>query len=144
MFAGETDGAEKAARIAGWFSDYTEFKSHGRRVSRDEARGLGLKVVDLEADDVLQDRILAVHHAVQHTLSGTGLVKGIENHHGRAWFIVQHLVLSRVLPHLHRLQGRNRYSRLAARSAAGSNADVADTGLTTYRANNGGQQRLTR
>lgn len=96
MFKDDTDADEKSERIAAWFSDYSAFKSHGRRVSRDEARELGLRVVDLEADDELQNRILAVHHAIQHTLSGTGLVKGIENHHGRAWMLVQHVVVNPV------------------------------------------------
>lgn len=92
MFKGDADANEKADRIAEWFSNYSRFKSHGRRVSRDEARDLGLRIVDLEADDELQDRILAVHHSIQHTLSGTALVKGIENHHGRAWMLLQQVM----------------------------------------------------
>jgi len=85
MFAGEADGAQKAKAAAAWFADFAAFRSHSRRVSRDDAREQGLKVLDLEQDDDLQDAILSVHHAVQHTLSGTQAGKIIENHHGRAW-----------------------------------------------------------
>lgn len=85
MFDGDADGAQKAKDAAAWFADFAAFRSHSRRVSRDDARAQGLKVLDLEQDDDLQDAILSVHHAVQHTLSGTPTGKIIENHHGRAW-----------------------------------------------------------
>jgi hypothetical protein len=85
MFAGEPDAHEKAEGAAKWFADFTAFRSHGRRVSREEARGQKLKVTDLEADDELQDAMLSVHHAFSHTLAGTPAFKLIENHHGRAW-----------------------------------------------------------
>ena len=85
MLAGESDAAQKAAAAAKWFADFTEFRSHGRRVSREEARARDVHVVDLEDDDELQDAVLSVHHAIQHTLAGTATAKLIENHHGRAW-----------------------------------------------------------
>lgn len=90
MFAGEDGAAERAQGAAAWFSEYPEFRSHGRRVNRQAARDQGLKVVDLEADDQLQDAILSVHHTVRLTLSGTPAAKLIENHRGRAYIeIVQ-------------------------------------------------------
>ncbi len=85
MFAGDADGADKAKKAAAWFSDFAAFRSHSRRVSREDAKEQGLKIIDLEDDDELQDAILSVHHAAQHTLSGTPTGKIIENHHGRAW-----------------------------------------------------------
>jgi len=85
MFKDDPKRDERAASVAKWFSAYEHFRSHGRRVSRDEAKKQGLRVVDLEADQGLQDAVLSVHHACQHTLSGTGTNKIIENHHGRAW-----------------------------------------------------------
>ena len=50
-------------------------------------------MTDLEADDDLQDAMLSVHHAVAHTLSGTGAAKLIENHKGRAWIQMSQVVL---------------------------------------------------
>lgn len=85
MFVGDPEAKAKAAAVAAWFADFASFKSHGRRVSREDVRNQGLNVTDLESDDELQDAVLSVHHAVAHTLSGTACVKLIENHHGRAW-----------------------------------------------------------
>jgi hypothetical protein len=85
MFSGDTDAHAKAEAAAKYFADFTAFRSHGRRVSRDDARAHGLKVIDLEEDGDLQDAMLSVHHAMNHTLSGTPVFKMIENHHGRAF-----------------------------------------------------------
>jgi hypothetical protein len=85
MFKGRPDSDAKAKAATAWFSDFSSFKSHGRRVSREDARSLDLKVIDLEADQLLQDAVLSVHHAVRHTFNGTGTNKIIENHHGRAY-----------------------------------------------------------
>ncbi len=75
----------RGKKIAKWFSDHKHFKSHGRQVSRDQARGCGVFVVNLESDPQLQDAVLSVHHALSHTFSSTGAVKIIENHEGRAF-----------------------------------------------------------
>lgn len=91
MFAGVADAHARAEKAAKWFADFSGFRSHGRRVSREDARQLDLTVIDLEADQALQDAMLSVHHAVNHTLAGTAAFKVIENHHGRA-FIQQKAV----------------------------------------------------
>ena len=85
MLSAEPDANDKARRIANWFADYESFNSHGRRVGRDQARQIGVKVSDLEDSGDLQDAVLSVHHATMHTFAGTSAQKIIENHHGRAW-----------------------------------------------------------
>ncbi len=85
MFKDVDDPEEKARAAAAWFADFTAFRSHGRRVSRDDARAQGLNVTGLEEDGELQDAMLSVHHAIRHTLAGTGATKIVENHHGRAY-----------------------------------------------------------
>ena len=85
MFSGEEDAKRKSKTVADWFADYESFRSHGRRVGRDQARAIGVKVVDLEDDAQLQDAVLSVHHATMHTFAGTPAQKIIENYHGRAW-----------------------------------------------------------
>lgn len=85
MFAGRSDGPTLAEAAAKWFANFQYFKSHGRRVSRDDARVLQISVVDLEADQALQDAVLSVHHATRHTFNGTAATKLIENHKGRAY-----------------------------------------------------------
>jgi hypothetical protein len=98
MFKSDDDREAKAKAAAAWFANFSEFKSHGRRVSRDEARRLALAVTDLEEDQALQDAMLSVHHAVQHTLTATGTAKIIENHHGRAWLAMAQMVPVQVVP----------------------------------------------
>ena len=85
MFSGGEDAKRKSKTVADWFADYESFHSHGRRVGRDQARAIGVKVVDLEDNAQLHDAVLSVHHATMHTFAGTPAQKIIENHHGRAW-----------------------------------------------------------
>lgn len=84
MFSGDIRAAEKAQTVTDYLSDYEQFMSHGRRVDRDALRSLGVKVVDLESDQRLQDLVLSVHHAMGYTMSLGGAVKIIENHLGKA------------------------------------------------------------
>lgn len=92
MFVDDPDAATKAAEAANYFSDFNSFKSHGRRVNKDAARAVHLKVTDLEGDKVLQDLVLSVHHAIRYTFSGAGVYKVIENHLGRAYIESQQQV----------------------------------------------------
>ncbi len=84
MFNGEPDAAQKAETVTNYLSDYQQFMSHGRRVDRESLRALGVKVTDLESDQELQDRVLSVYHAYNHTFALTGATKIIENHLGKA------------------------------------------------------------
>lgn len=92
MFAGDADANEKAGRIADYLSSHTEFKSHGRHISREMLKTKGLKIEDLEADQELQDLVLSIFHATTHTFSATGAVKIVENHNGKAFIKMQKTV----------------------------------------------------
>lgn len=87
MFADleEAERVEKAHAVGEWFSGFSRFKSHGRRVGREEAESQGLKIVRLDDDKALQEAVLSVHHAFKLTLSQTPTTKIIENHNGRAY-----------------------------------------------------------
>lgn len=85
-----SDNHDQAEHIAKWLSDHEAFKSHGRHISRDDLKSHGLVISDLEEDESLQDLVLSVYHATTHTFSGTGAVKIVENHTGRA-FIKHHI-----------------------------------------------------
>lgn len=85
MFSGHSDPRADAEKVADALSDYQVFMSHARRIGADQLRGLGLKVVDLEDDQRLQDLVLSVHHAVNHTMNHTGVVKLVENHLGKTF-----------------------------------------------------------
>jgi hypothetical protein len=51
----------------------------------ERCREVGLKVISLEDDQYLQERVLSVHHACMLTLSSTAAYKLIENHQGVAF-----------------------------------------------------------
>jgi hypothetical protein len=86
MFQGQDNAEEMAEAVTEYLSDYQQFMSHGRRVDRDSLRRLGVRIVDLEADQELQDRVLSVYHAISHTMTLSGTVKIIENHLGKGMF----------------------------------------------------------
>jgi len=88
MLKDRADKATLANSIADYFSDSSRHKSHGKAIDRDEARDQGVVIIDLEADQALQDAVLSVHHAVMITLQGPA-VKLIENNIGRAFVIQQ-------------------------------------------------------
>ena len=85
MFATHPDPTASAQKVADALSDYASFKSHSRRVSTPAQKALGVKVVDLDSDQQLQDLVLAIHHAVNHVMNHTGVVKLVENHNGKAF-----------------------------------------------------------
>lgn len=84
MFAGDQDANEKADCIVKALNNHHDTKSHARHIHIDEAKQMGLKIIDLESDSVLQDLVLTVHHAYMHTLSNSPAIKIIENHNGQA------------------------------------------------------------
>jgi hypothetical protein len=84
MLSADPDKTKEAGTIARWFGDYSKHKSHALAISRDQARGRGVEIRDLEADQQLQDAVLSVHHATLLTLL-TPTYKIVENHLGRAW-----------------------------------------------------------
>jgi len=89
MLNGRTEEAEAAAA---YFADFEQHQSHSLGISRESARKQGLNITDLEQPPELQDAVLSVSHAAQHTLTNTAAVKLIENHLGRAYVKVQQQV----------------------------------------------------
>lgn len=93
MLANEPDKDKKAAAILAELADHALTLSHGRHLSADKCRSLGLKVTMLEDDQNLQEAVLSVHNALIHTLSGTGAYKVIENHNGVAFIQIAQTVV---------------------------------------------------
>jgi hypothetical protein len=85
MFATDPKGKKKAKAAAHHFNDASGHKSHGRRIDRDEARSLGLNILDLERDQNLQDEVLTVYHLMTIMFEVTPSVKLMTTHHGRRW-----------------------------------------------------------
>ncbi len=84
MLAKEQDRDAIAGRIVNGLGNNLTTLSHARHVDPAQAKVLGLKIIDLESDQALQDLVLTVHHASCHTFSGGSAVKIIENHNGTA------------------------------------------------------------
>jgi hypothetical protein len=95
MFAGKADATEKAVKVVKELTDHALTKSHARHLSAEAMRkkGLDLDIMDLEADDRLQDAVLSVHHMFMHTLSATPAFKIIENHKGIAFVLSAQQIL---------------------------------------------------
>jgi Serine dehydrogenase proteinase len=110
MFKSDPDGAQKARDIAAWLGSHDVFKTHGRPLSRTVAQQHQLNIVELESSQALQDAVLSIYHAVAHTLAGTGAVKVIENHLGKAHLQMVQTMRSERL-RSSSPEGRSRHSR---------------------------------
>ncbi|WP_346815482.1 SDH family Clp fold serine proteinase [Aeromonas hydrophila] len=86
MFAAEENPNAAAARVVAELNNHTDTFAHARHIHMDKALELGLKIVRLEDDQILQDLVLTVHHAYMHAIGSSNVVKSIENHSGRGMF----------------------------------------------------------
>ncbi len=82
MFKNDKDKKNKALKVVKYLTAYKDRKAHARHINIDECKKMGLKIVDLESDQQLQDLVLTVHHCYMHTLGNTNTLKVIENHSG--------------------------------------------------------------
>ena len=85
MLAGDPNASSKAADLASELSDWEEFKTHSRPLSKDTAEDIGFEVQALEDDQQLQELVLSIYHITSHTHVHTDTAKIIENHTGRAY-----------------------------------------------------------
>lgn len=69
-------------RIKNTFAKNEESKTHSRHFDRDKCKEAGLNVIDLEADDELQDIVLSIHHCCMILAEQTSVVKIVENNIG--------------------------------------------------------------
>lgn len=79
----------KTNAVIDHFSSHDNSKTHARHIPPKICKDLGLRIVELESDDKLQDLVLTTHHAFMHTFSNSGALKIIENHNGVAY--IEHL-----------------------------------------------------
>ena len=85
MFKDDPDAGDKVDRILVEITDHALTKSHARHLSLEKCKEIGLKIVELESDQELQEAVLSLHHACIHTLAGTNAGKVIENQDGVAY-----------------------------------------------------------
>lgn len=76
---------ERSGQIANALSQHERLRTHARPLGPVYLRSLGMKIAPLEADQLLQDKVLTVYHATMHTFAATAATKIIENHNGKAF-----------------------------------------------------------
>ena len=76
---------QKEARPDGVSVNDEDIHGLSRHLPRSELEKMGMKVMPLEEDPVLQDTSLSVFHAAMLTMSGTPALKIVESHQGRAF-----------------------------------------------------------
>ncbi|MCH1984565.1 serine protease [Ruminococcus sp. OA3] len=76
---------EVISRIVSKLNEHNNSKNHGRHLSLEFCRNIGLKISQMEDEPSLQDLILSVHHSYMITLTNSDVIKIIENHDNKAY-----------------------------------------------------------
>ncbi len=67
------------------FINHTNSFSHSRHISREECRRAGLNIVEMEANQDLQEAVLSLHHCFMVLSKIIPVVKMVLNQDGRTW-----------------------------------------------------------
>ena len=87
MLSGDPEADSKVKLITAKLCDHKNSVMHNRHFSHSELERIGLKVELMEGDDVLQDKVLTLHHLYMITFQNTNAVKIIESCNGSAWIV---------------------------------------------------------
>lgn len=83
MFKDDRYKARNARAIAKYLSNHNNFKSHAKRIGPDDIASVGplrrLKIINMEKDEVLHNRVLGLYHAISITFGMTPAFKIFEN-----------------------------------------------------------------
>ncbi len=85
MLRGDADPSAAAAEVVRQLTDYDGTSAHNHHFLIDKCKGIGLKIIDIEHDQDLQEDILSVHHGFTATFVHTPLIKVIQNSNGSCW-----------------------------------------------------------
>lgn len=95
MLSSNADAETIVDTILRELGDHSVSLAHNRHLSSAKCKEIGLKVMELESDQELQDKVLSVHHIYFHTLSSTPAFKIIENQNGMAFILqAQHVLMA--------------------------------------------------
>lgn len=92
MFEGDPDCRKKARRIARFLSAYDEHLSHRRAVGMGQLQQQGVKILNMNSDPNLKERIWDVYNSILATFVGTGAFKLFENHLGDCYVSMAALI----------------------------------------------------
>jgi len=85
MFTSDQNKVSKADKIAKFFRDSSLHLSHGHRISREAAEGIGVIIERLEDNQDLQEATLSAYHLVTLAFEKSPATKVIESNHDRRW-----------------------------------------------------------
>lgn len=80
----KNNNVDTPEKIADYLSNHENFKTHSKHLNIVNAKDIGLRVIELESDQHLQEKVLSAFHATLHTLNTTA-VKIISNQNGNAF-----------------------------------------------------------
>lgn len=89
MFVRKKNKKALIAKVKDIFGNQKHSRHHSRHINIVEAKKCGLNVSSLESDDLLQDKVLSLHHLLCLTLLQTTSTKIIASSNGKA-FILHH------------------------------------------------------
>ena len=78
---------DKINKIVEKLGNHALTKRHSRHLSNEYCKSLGLKIIDLESDQKLQDLVLSIHHACMITFHSTTAIKIIENQNDKIFML---------------------------------------------------------
>ena len=84
MFSNITNKEARVDKILEFLNNNEYTKIHSRHIVNEKAKSIGLKIINLESNDKLQDAVLSIHHCYMHTFSNSNAVKIIESSIGAA------------------------------------------------------------
>jgi len=82
MLFGDPNADSISKTIISELGSHANTYSHSRHIHIDKLKSIGLKILELESDSDLQDKVLSVHHATIISLSQTKAIKIVENQIG--------------------------------------------------------------
>jgi len=85
MLAGQPNAQQEAQRIAHYFNDAGQHKSHGRRIDRDEAKATGVTIEELEQNQPLQDAVMTAYHLSTIAIENSDSAKTIYGSNDSMW-----------------------------------------------------------
>lgn len=69
------------------FCQNSESKTHNRHIDREKCRSAGLNIIDLEADQKMQDIVLGIHHCCMILGEQSNIIKIVENNIGGGYYV---------------------------------------------------------
>ena len=86
--------SNKRKKFISLFTDHTTSKSHSRHISKEKCKQVGLNIIDMEDDPVLQDLILTLHHSYMILFDISIVIKIVMNNIGATYLRTQNITPS--------------------------------------------------